>query len=148
MLWISFLLYQHKELPHIFYILRHKRPSESSVKYPALNFKCFTAGLGTKSVCIAYKVTNLTDIMTNYLKLHYFNIFLKLFYCIISSFLSFRVTSEQNLWQKHVGGAHSQLGLRFVFWNLAGCVIHRGILCYQFCSSSSVFLETTFINCI
>ena len=32
-----------------------------TVKYPTLNFKCFTTGFSCKSVCIAYKVTNLTD---------------------------------------------------------------------------------------
>ena len=67
-------------------------------------------------------------VMMNYFKLHYFNLFLRLFYCIISSFLYFRMISEQNLWQIHVDGAHSHSGLRFVVWNLAGCGLLRGIL--------------------
>ena len=48
--------------------------------------------------------------MTNYFELHCFNLFLRLFYCIISSFLYFRMISEQNLWQIHVDGAHFQSG--------------------------------------
>ena len=86
--------------------------------------------------------------MTNYFKLHYFNLFLRLFYCIIFLVLHFRMTSEHNLWQIQVGGDHFQSGLRFVFQNLAGCVFLRGIFCHQFCSLSSIFLETTFINCM
>ena len=52
--------------------------------------------------------------MKNYFKLDYFNLFLKLFYYIISSFLYFRMISEQNVWQIHVDGAHSYSVLRFV----------------------------------
>ena len=40
--------------------------------------------------------TYVAIIMTNYFKLHYFNLFLRLFYCIISSFLYFRMISERN----------------------------------------------------
>ena len=96
--------------------------------------------------------TYVAIIMTNYFKLRYFNHFLRLFYWIISYciilFLYFRMIREQSLLQIHVGGAHSQSGLRFVFWNLAGCMLLCGILCHKFCSLSSIFLETTFINCI
>ena len=59
--------------------------------------------------------TYVAIIMANYFKLHYVNLFLRLFCHIISSFLYFRMTSEQSLWQIHVGGARSQSGLRFVF---------------------------------
>ena len=38
--------------------------------------------------------THVAIIMTNYFKRHYFNIFLRLFYCIISLFLYFRIISE------------------------------------------------------
>ena len=47
-------------------------------------------------------------IMMNYFKLHYFNLFLMLLYCIISSFLYFGMISEQTLKQIHMDGAHSQ----------------------------------------
>ena len=36
-------------------------------------------------------------------------------YIYISSFLYFRMTSEQGQWQMHVDGTHSQSGLGFVF---------------------------------
>ena len=38
--------------------------------------------------------TYVTIIMTNYFKLHYINLFLRLFYGIISSFLYFRMIIE------------------------------------------------------
>ena len=48
---------------------------EVTVTYATLNFKCFTKGLGNKSVCIAYKVTNLTiPFLTWFRPSSYFNI--------------------------------------------------------------------------
>ena len=76
----------------------------------------------------------------------YYILYLLLY--IMSSFLYIRMISKQSSWQIHVRGAHSRSGLRFVFWNLAGCVLLHGILCHQICLLPSVFLETTFINCI
>ena len=101
-------------------------------------------------LCLLLLFWSVWRIILNYIIVIFcfFFFFFFSFFCIISSFLYFRMISKQNLWQIHVDGAYSQSGLRFVVWNFAGYVLLRGILCHQFCSWSSVFLETTFINCI
>ena len=99
---------------------------------------------GNTFLCIL--PTYVPIIMTNYFKLHYFDLFLRLPYCVISSFLYFSMISD--LWQIHEDGAHSQSGLRFVVWNLTGSVLLCRTLSHQFCSLSSIFLDTIFINCI